>query len=271
MWPGRARDRNPPVGLNGAATPRWRRGTRCRRSPGHELDAGRRGADDRQSLPRHGRRPPRAGGPAREAARRLATPSGPTPTTPTTWPAPPPTSRRLGVGPGDRVVLMMRNVPDFHFIDLGVAALGATPISIYNSSSPEQVAVPRRPLPGEGRHRRGRRLRGALPQGARRAARPRDDRQPRPRRRHRAGLPRRLRSTSPQRSRRCTPDTLATVIYTSGTTGPPKGVMLTPPQRRVDRRGLPADARRRAGRASGPSRTCRWPTSPSACPRTTSR
>ena len=35
---------------------------------------------------------------------------------------------------------MMRNVPDFHFIDLGIAALGATAISIYNSSSPEQVA-----------------------------------------------------------------------------------------------------------------------------------
>ena len=32
----------------------------------------------------------------------------------------------LGVGPGDRVVLMMRNVPAFHFLDLGVAALGAT-------------------------------------------------------------------------------------------------------------------------------------------------
>src|SRR5688572_20053699 len=31
--------------------------------------------------------------------------------------------RGLGVGPGDRVVLMMRNIPDFHFIDLGIAAL----------------------------------------------------------------------------------------------------------------------------------------------------
>ena len=48
--------------------------------------------------------------------------------------------RSLGVAPGDRVVLMMRNVPDFHIIDLAVAALGATRISIYNSSSPEQVA-----------------------------------------------------------------------------------------------------------------------------------
>ncbi|MEO7430141.1 MAG: AMP-binding protein, partial [Acidimicrobiales bacterium] len=28
--------------------------------------------------------------------------------------------RSMGVVPGDRVVLMMRNIPDFHFIDLGV-------------------------------------------------------------------------------------------------------------------------------------------------------
>ena len=77
----------------------------------------------------------------------------------------------LGVGPGDRVVLMMRNVPAFHFIDLGVAALGATAISIYNSSSPEQVSYLVGPLPGDGRPRRGRRLRGAVPQGPRPAPR----------------------------------------------------------------------------------------------------
>src|SRR5918999_5330320 len=47
--------------------------------------------------------------------------------------------RELGVGRGDRVVLMMRNRPEFHVVDLAVAMLGATPISIYNSSSPEQV------------------------------------------------------------------------------------------------------------------------------------
>lgn len=45
----------------------------------------------------------------------------------------------LGVARGDRVVLMMRNRPEFHVVDLAVAMLGATPISIYNSSSPEQV------------------------------------------------------------------------------------------------------------------------------------
>ena len=48
--------------------------------------------------------------------------------------------RSLGVGPGDRVLLMMRNIPEFHFVDLAVASLGATSISLYNSSSPDQVA-----------------------------------------------------------------------------------------------------------------------------------
>ena len=45
----------------------------------------------------------------------------------------------LGVGRGDRVVLMMRNRPEFHVADLAALLLGATPISIYNSSAPEQV------------------------------------------------------------------------------------------------------------------------------------
>ena len=45
----------------------------------------------------------------------------------------------LGVAKGDRVVMMLRNRPEFHVLDLAVAMLGATPISIYNSSSPEQV------------------------------------------------------------------------------------------------------------------------------------
>ena len=46
----------------------------------------------------------------------------------------------LGVGHGDRVVLMMRNIPAFHWLDMAVVFLGATPVSIYNSSSAEQVA-----------------------------------------------------------------------------------------------------------------------------------
>ncbi len=45
----------------------------------------------------------------------------------------------LGVGKGDTVVLMMRNRPEFHALDLAALFLGATPVSIYNSSAPEQI------------------------------------------------------------------------------------------------------------------------------------
>ncbi|MFV0317090.1 MAG: AMP-dependent synthetase/ligase [Microthrixaceae bacterium] len=47
--------------------------------------------------------------------------------------------RALGVGPGDRVVMMMRNIPAFTWVDLATLFLGATPVSIYNSSSSDQV------------------------------------------------------------------------------------------------------------------------------------
>ena len=46
----------------------------------------------------------------------------------------------LGVRPGDRVVVMLRNRLEFHVADLGALLVGATPISIYNSSSPEQIS-----------------------------------------------------------------------------------------------------------------------------------
>ena len=48
--------------------------------------------------------------------------------------------KSLGIGHGDRVVLMMRNIPAFHWLDMAVVFLGATPVSIYNSSSVDQVA-----------------------------------------------------------------------------------------------------------------------------------
>src|SRR5438270_11212491 len=47
--------------------------------------------------------------------------------------------RALRVQPGDRIVLMMRNRFEFYPADMGVLLAGATPISIYNSSSPEQI------------------------------------------------------------------------------------------------------------------------------------
>jgi len=48
--------------------------------------------------------------------------------------------RAMGVSPGERIVLMMRNRPEFHVLDMAALMCGATPISIYNSSSSDQVA-----------------------------------------------------------------------------------------------------------------------------------
>jgi long-chain acyl-CoA synthetase len=45
----------------------------------------------------------------------------------------------LGVGKGDTVALMLTNRPEFHFADAAAMHLGATPFSVYNTYSPEQV------------------------------------------------------------------------------------------------------------------------------------
>ncbi len=138
--------------------------------------------------------------------------------------------RDLGIGPGDRVVLMMRNIPDFHWIDIAVTFLGATPISIYNSSSPEQVAylaghaeAKLAVLEDDGYYERFKKVRDQLPAletivmlsggddttvGGEVLA---------------AAEPIDLRESSTIAK----PEDLATIIYTSGTTGNPKGVMLS--------------------------------------------
>jgi long-chain acyl-CoA synthetase len=45
----------------------------------------------------------------------------------------------LGVGRGDTVGIMLTNRPEFHFADAGAMHLGATPFSIYNTSTAEQA------------------------------------------------------------------------------------------------------------------------------------
>src|SRR5215213_8119962 len=42
--------------------------------------------------------------------------------------------------PGDAVGLMLLNRPEFHLLDTAALHLGATPFSVYNTSTPEQVA-----------------------------------------------------------------------------------------------------------------------------------
>src|SRR3954447_1314019 len=45
----------------------------------------------------------------------------------------------LGVRRGDAVALMLGNRPEFYIADLAAMTLGATPFSIYATSSPEQI------------------------------------------------------------------------------------------------------------------------------------
>jgi long-chain acyl-CoA synthetase len=45
----------------------------------------------------------------------------------------------LGVRRGDTVGIMLTNRPEFHFVDTGALHLGATPFSVYNTLTPEQI------------------------------------------------------------------------------------------------------------------------------------
>jgi long-chain acyl-CoA synthetase len=139
----------------------------------------------------------------------------------------------LGVGKGDTVVLMLRNRPEFHALDLAVLFLGATPVSIYNSTAPEQidylvndckakVAV----VEDDAFLERFLKVREALTsletivlvessETAGDAVVPYAELA--------GSAPADLRELSEIASL----DDIATIIYTSGTTGPPKGVMLS--------------------------------------------
>jgi len=139
-----------------------------------------------------------------------------------------------GVEPGQRVVLMMRNRPDFHWFDLAAQFLRATPVSIYNSSSPEEVqylvghagaevAI----LEDAGFLDRLLKVRDELPNLKQiYVIEPPAE-----------GLPAGVHPASAllecgsadlgELADLVQPDDLATLIYTSGTTGPPKGVMIS--------------------------------------------
>jgi long-subunit acyl-CoA synthetase (AMP-forming) len=138
----------------------------------------------------------------------------------------------LGVGRGDTVGIMLTNRPEFHFADTAAMHLGATPFSIYNTSTAEQVGY----LLGDAANRVLFTERAFLDTAleARRDA---------------AALEHIVvvdgeagKGTIPLADleaggepgfdfeaawRAVQPEDLLTLIYTSGTTGPPKGVQLT--------------------------------------------
>jgi long-subunit acyl-CoA synthetase (AMP-forming) len=45
----------------------------------------------------------------------------------------------LGLGKGDALAIMLSNRPEFHLVDLAAVVLGATPFSIYQTYTPEQI------------------------------------------------------------------------------------------------------------------------------------
>jgi long-chain acyl-CoA synthetase len=149
----------------------------------------------------------------------------------------------LGVSRGDAVAFMLTNRPEFHLIDTAVMHLGATPFSIYNTSSVEQIeylladagnrvmivetAFLERAQAAIARTGSVEHLiviDSAQPEGAitlddLERAEPRD-------------------FDFEATWRTVQPDDLLTLIYTSGTTGPPKGVQLTHANELAECRGI---------------------------------
>jgi long-chain acyl-CoA synthetase len=140
----------------------------------------------------------------------------------------------VGVGAGERVLLMMRNRPDFHWFDAAAQFLRATPVSIYNSSSPEEIQYlaghaearvaivedagflervlkVRSELPALERVYVIEPPEGPLPAGVFAAAEL-----------FGSGV-----ADLDALAAATEPGDIATLIYTSGTTGPPKGVMIS--------------------------------------------
>ncbi len=150
----------------------------------------------------------------------------------------------LGARPGDTVGLVLTNRPEFHLVDAAAMHLGATPFSIYNTSSPEQIAY----LLDDAENRVVvtelallDRVLAAIDQGGRVEHLVVVD-----------GAPPdtvtldQLEAADPAEFdfeatwRSVRPEDILTLIYTSGTTGPPKGVQLTHANELAECRGIDA-------------------------------
>jgi long-subunit acyl-CoA synthetase (AMP-forming) len=151
----------------------------------------------------------------------------------------------LGVRRGDTVAFLLVNRPEFHPLDTAAMHLGATPFSVYNTSSAEQIAFllgdsqpkvfvveqqfydrAREAMEQAGSDAHVVLLDGADADGG--AIHPAD-----------------LEVAEPPDGfdfdaawRAVQPDDVLTLIYTSGTTGPPKGVQLTHANELAECRGV---------------------------------
>lgn len=140
----------------------------------------------------------------------------------------------LGIDRGARVVLLLRNRPEFHFADTGALLAGAVPISLYNSTP---VPALRHLLHHSGAY-------AAIADDSELLERLLEAREAAPGLHHLVVVDDRdsvagddvvgfeQLSTAgavdlESAAAHARPDELATVIYTSGTTGPPKGVMVS--------------------------------------------
>ena len=138
----------------------------------------------------------------------------------------------LGTGPGDRIVMLLPNCPEFHILDMAIMSIGATPISLYPTASPEQLdhivndagAFLAVAYDEAGAERlwssqavRDRNLQIVVVRASGSSARHVELAQ--------------LEASDPidldARVGELSPNAEATIIYTSGTTGPSKGVVLS--------------------------------------------
>jgi long-chain acyl-CoA synthetase len=139
----------------------------------------------------------------------------------------------LGLRRGDTIALLIGNRPEFHIADLAAMTLGATPFSIYQTSSAEQIQYflqdsgARLAIVDPVHVERFAEAAANVPAFEQIIVTDRD------------GAPEDLMALADVETagepgfdaevhwRAVKPQDLLTLIYTSGTTGPPKGVMLT--------------------------------------------
>jgi long-subunit acyl-CoA synthetase (AMP-forming) len=124
----------------------------------------------------------------------------------------------LGLGRGQAMAIMLTNRPEFHWFDAAALHLGATPFSLYNTYTPEQIqyqvndAGARILITEEAFAERVRAL-----EGVETVVIVEEDSLPEP--------PDGFDFDAAWKA--VEPGDLLTLIYTSGTTGPPKGVEIT--------------------------------------------